>query len=174
MSIQSVSSIDLHRFANPSTCLGSSSYAWQRPANPMGDESAWEALGVGMLKVTTPWSWRLPAYKASGGAGPLDLVLCAIGSVGGREGEMITLGGVATASANVRRRGATGAVRGDRTGIWMTGLGDMEMVLVSGGVLGGDGTLGGGWSCTLGGAGFCRRAGVVGGGGMRRCASKIS
>ena len=38
-------------------------------------------------------------------------VLCAMGSVGGREGAMITLGGVATASAKVRRRGAIGAGR---------------------------------------------------------------
>ena len=133
MSIQSVSSNDLHRFANPSTCLGSISYAWHSPANPIGEVSAWVALGVGMLKVTTLWSWRLPAYRASGGAGPLDLVLCAMGSVGGREGAMITLGGVATASASVkvRRRGAIGAG-------CMAGTGD----LVSGGDIGGDGTLG--------------------------------
>ena len=104
------------------------------------------ALGVGMLKVTILWSWRLPEYRASGGAGPRDLVLCAIGSVGGREGAMITLGGVATASANVRRRGAIGAGR-------MAGTGG----LVSGGDIGGDGTLGDGWVCTLGGVGCCSR-----------------
>ena len=131
MSIQSVSSNDLHRFANPSTCLGSSSYAWHNPANPIGEVSAWMALGVGMLKVTTSWSWLLPEYRASGGAGPRDLVLCAMGSDGGREGAMITLGGVTTASAKVRRRGAIGAGR-------MAGTGD----LVSGGDIGGDGTLG--------------------------------
>ena len=144
MSIQSVSSIDLHRFANPSTCLGSSSYALHSPANPIGDERAWVALGVGMLKVTTSWSWCLPAYRASGGAGPLDLVLCAMGSVGGREGAMTTLGGVATASAKVRRRGTIGFGRVDRSDLWMAGTGDMERVLVSGGVMGGDGTLGDG------------------------------
>ena len=57
---------------------------------------------------------------------------------------MITLGGVATASAKVRRRGAIGAGRVDWSGLWMAGTGDMERVLVSGGVMGGDGTLGDG------------------------------
>ena len=80
-----------------------------------------------------------------------------MGSVGGREGAMITLGGVATASAKVRRRGAIGAGRVDRSGLWMAGTGDMERVLVFGGVIGGDGTLGDGWTCTLGGVGGCSR-----------------
>ena len=104
------------------------------------------ALGVGMLKVTTSWSWLSPEKRASGGAGPRDLVLCAMGSDSGRAGALITLGGVTTASAKVRRRGAIGAGR-------MAGTGD----LVSGGDIGGDGTLGDGWTCTLGGVGGCSR-----------------
>ena len=79
-----------------------------------------------------------------------------MGSVGGREGAMITLGGVATASAKVRRRGAIGAGRVDRSGR-MAVTGDMERDLVSGGDIGGDGTLGDGWACTLGGVGCCIR-----------------
>ena len=125
----------------------------------MGDESARVALGVGMLKVTTLWSWRLPANRASGGADARDLVLCAMGSGGGREGAMITLGDGATAcgsgvSAKVRRCGTAGTGRGDRLGVRMAETGGMEGVLVSGGVMGGDATLGGALSCTLGGAGI--------------------
>ena len=55
------------------------------------------ALGVGMVKVITLWSWRLPAYRASGGAGARDLVLCAMGSGVGRAGGLITLGAGANA-----------------------------------------------------------------------------
>ena len=110
-----------------------------------------------MLKVTTLWSWRLPANRASGGADARDLVLCAMGSGVGREGALLTLGVGATASAKVRRRGAAGTGRGARLGVWMTKTGGMEGVLVSGGVMGSDATLGGAWSCTLGGAGVGQR-----------------
>ena len=104
------------------------------------------------------WSWRLPENRASGGAGARDLVLCAMGSGGGREGDLTTLGVWATASAKVRRRGTAGAGRGDLLGVRMAETGGMEGVLGSVGVMGGDATLGGALSCTLGGAGAGLRA----------------
>ncbi len=129
----------------------------------MGDDSARVALGVGMLKVTMLWSWRYPENRASGGMGPCDLVLCATGSGGGREGAMSTLGGGAPTcgggvSAKRRRRGAAGTGRGGRLGVRLADPGGMEGVRLCGGDMGGDATLGGVLLCTLGGAGGGRLA----------------
>ena len=126
----------------------------------MGVESVRVALGAGMLKVTTVWSWRLPAYRASGGAVARDLVLCAMGSGGGREGVLSTLGAGATAcgsvvSAKVSCRGMAGDGRGGRLGIWSAKTGGLVVVLGAEGVVAGDTTLGGDLSCTLGGDGDC-------------------
>ena len=129
----------------------------------MGDESARVALGVGMLKVTTLWSWRLPANRARGGDGTRDLVLCAIGSCGGGVRSLITLGDGATAcgggvSAKVRRRGTAWTSWGDWLGVRMAKTGGKEGVLAVGGDMAGVATLGGALWCTLGGAGAGIRA----------------
>ena len=124
----------------------------------MGDESSQVALGVGMLKVTTLWSWRLPANRARGGADARDLVLCAIGSCGGGVSSLITLGDGATAcgsgvSAKVSRRGTVWIGWGDWLGDRVVKTGGKEGVLAVGGDMAGVATLGGVLSCTLGGAG---------------------
>ncbi len=73
--------------------------------------------------MTRLWYGRAPANSAREGAGACDLVLCAMGSCGGRNwgrlGSMATLGGGATTggdgeSAKVIRCGTTGNGRDAR------------------------------------------------------------
>ena len=129
--------------------------------------------------MTMLWSWGMPAKRARGGAGALDLVRCAIGSSGDGVNSLFTLGGGASAcgsgvSAKTSRRGTAWLCWGDRLGVGMAETGGLVGVLAAVGVVACDTTLGGDLSCTLGDAGEWFLACVVGGRGMRRHASNSS